>query len=177
MQAFVDLIAQCLSSYNKDTISVCIKVIEPGQENVDDLDKKAKTFVRSSNTSRERKRVDECITLGKNTDFKHLCDATNIWYHGVDLKKLFAEGKYNTEAKTEDWQKKYNSTIVVPIRYFDTNEGKGDSIHDILGFLCIDSNSVIEKWDSDGAFELQYLAVFADLIYSYIKLFRRIFDK
>ncbi len=175
LQDFTDTIADYLSKYNKDTISVCIKVIDSGQENIDNLNKTAKTLVRSKNTSRDRKRINEGITVGKNTDFKHLCDGTNIWYHGVDLKKLYEMGQYETEADVRDWQSKYNSTIVVPIRYYDTNNGT--PIHDILGFLCIDSKNKIEHWDDTHSLELQFLAIFADSIYNYIKLFRRIFNE
>lgn len=173
LQAFVDLIADCLSSYNHDTISVCIKTINPGQENIANEEKKAKTLVRSKNTKRDRKRNNENITLGKNSDFKHLCDGTNIWYHGIDLKSKYEKHEYENEADEKDWQSKYNSTIVVPIRYYNIDENT--SVNDILGFLCIDSKNIVKSWDDIESFELQYLAIFADSIYTYIKLFRRLF--
>lgn len=175
LQNFIDTISDYLSQYNNDVISVCVKIIDSGQENIDNPDKTAKTLVRSKNTNRDRKRTNESITVGKNTDFKHLCDGTNIWYHGVDLKKLYDNNLYETEADIRDWQLKYNSTIVVPIRYYDTKNGI--LIHDILGFLCIDSKNTIVHWDDIGSLELQYLAIFADSIYNYIKLFRRIFNE
>lgn len=175
LQNFVDLISDCLSTYNKDIISVCIKTINPGQENIDDLDKQAKTLVRSQNTKRDRRRPNENITLGKNSDFKYLCDGTNIWFHGVDLKTLYEEDKYENEADEKDWQRKYNSTIVVPIRYYNVSDKV--SVNDILGFLCIDSKNIVKTWDDADSFELQYLAIFADSIYTYIKLFRRLFDE
>lgn len=175
LQNFVDLIADCLSSYNKDIISVCIKIINSGQDGVDNLDKKAKTLVRSKNTKRERIRTNENVILSQNTDFKHLCDGTNIWYHGVDLKRKYEKHEYENEAHQNDWQKKYNSTIVVPIRYYNTNDSV--PINDILGFICIDSKNIIKNWDRSDSFELQYLAIFADSIYTYIKLFRRLFDE
>lgn len=175
LQSFVDLIADYLSSYNMDVISVCIKIINPGQDNVEDKDKMAKTLVRSKNTKRERKRRNENIILGNNSDFKHLCDGTNIWYHGVDLKTMYDNGQYKNEAEAKDWQDKYNSTIVVPIRYYEVNDRV--SINDILGFLCIDSKNIIKNWDDINSFELQYLAIFADSIYTYIKLFKRLFEE
>lgn len=175
LQSFVDSLANFLSVYNKDTISVCIKIISSGQNNLKDLEKKAKTLVRSHNTDRERKRTNEDITIGKNTDFIHLCEGTNIWFHGVDLKTQYEKGNYENEAEAKDWQAKYNSTIVVPIRYYNANDG--NPIHDILGFLCIDSKNIIQSWDDVNSFELQYLAIYADTIYTYIKLFRRIFDE
>lgn len=171
LQNFVNLIADCLSELNNDTISVCIKTINPGQANIDNLNKKAKTLVRSGNTKRGRDRPDEVVTLGRNTDFKHLCDGTNIWYHEVDLKSKFEKHEYENEADAEDWQNKYNSTIVVPIRYYN------NTLNDILGFICIDSKNTKEKWSDENSFELQYLAIFADSIYTYIKLFRRLFDE
>lgn len=175
LQNYVDSIADYLSEYNNDTISVCIKTINSGQNDVSDLDKKAKTLVRSHNTDRERKRSNEDITIGKNTDFIHLCNGTNIWFHGVDLKTQYTNGKYINEAEAQDWQEKYNSTIVVPIRYYNANDG--NPIHDILGFLCIDSKKIIPRWDDVNSFELQYLAIYADTIYTYVKLFRRIFEE
>ena len=112
--------------------------------------------------------------MGKNSDFKHLCDGTNIWYHGVDLKSKYEKHEYENEADEKDWQQKYNSTIVVPIRYYNINENI--SVNDILGFLCIDSKKIIKNWDDANSFELQYRAIFADSIYTYIKLFRRMFQ-
>ncbi len=173
LQDFVDLISDYLSSRNRDIISVCIKTINPGQDNISNLNKRAKTLVRSKNTKRDRKRTNENVTLGKNSDFKHLCDGTNIWYHGVDLKSKYEKHEYENEADEKDWQKKYNSTIVVPIRYYNVDENV--SINDILGFLCIDSKEIVKSWDDVNPFELQYLAIFADSIYTYIKLFRRLF--
>lgn len=175
LQDFVNSISDFLSHYNDDTISVCIKIINSGQENVDNLDKKAKTLVRSKNTIRERNRPNENITIGKNSDFTHLCDGTNIWYHGIDLITKYNNHEYMNEAPKEDWQSKYNSTIVVPIRYYNTNYG--ELIHDIIGFLCIDSKNIVADWDDNNSFELQYLAIYADSIYTYIKLFHRIFDE
>lgn len=80
--------------------------------------------------------------------------------------------KSSTDYKNEksDWPEKYNSTIVVPIRYLNTNDG--NLIHDILGFLCVDSKNSIKRWNDNNSFELQYLAIFADSIYTYIKLFQ-----
>lgn len=174
LQSFVDSIADYLSEYNnKDKISVCIKIINPGQDNIADSDKKAKTLVRSKNTKKARSRTNENITLGKNTDFKHLCDGTNIWYHGVDLKTKYENGEYENEAPVKDWQSKYNSTIVVPIRYYINDDDI--LVNDILGFLCIDSKKIVTTWDDTEPFELQYLAIFADSLYTYIKFFRRLF--
>ena len=176
LQSFVDLIADFLSSYRDDTISVCIKVINSGQENIKDDEKQAKTLVRSKNTKRNRKRSNENITVGKNSDFVHLCDSTNIWYKGIDLKTMYDKGTYANEIASNDWQMKYNSTIVVPIRYKNTTDDK--IYFDVLGFLCIDSKKVVKEWDKcdPEPLELHYLAIFADSIYTYIKLFRRIFD-
>lgn len=173
LQCFVDLISDYLSSYNKDTISTCIKIINSDQDNIDDLNKTARTLVRSKNTKRKRIRSNENVTLGKNTDFKYLCDGTNIWYHSADLKTKFNNGEYENEAKTSDWQGKYNSTIVVPIRHYNIENNNND----ILGFICIDSQNIMKNWDNESSFELQFLAIFADLIYTYIKLFRRLFDE
>lgn len=176
LQNFVDNVAEVLSKYNNgDVISVCIKIIESGQDDKDILERTARTLVRSKNTGRERGRSNEKVTVGLNTDFKHLCEGTNIWYHGVNLKKLYDEGKYKTEAEAKDWQSKYNSTMVVPIRYWDAK--KEPNLNDILGFICIDSKNIIDHWDNEDALELQYLAIYADSLYSYIKLFRRIFNE
>lgn len=175
MQNFVDLIADHLSEYNNDTISVCIKIINPGQESIDNSEKKAKTLVRSKNTVKSRKRENEIITLGKNTDFKHLCDGTNIWYNGVNLEAKHSQGEYENEVPIKDWKEKYNSTIVVPIRYRNTDIKV--PINDILGFICIDSKKIVDSWNKIEPYEFHYLAMFSDLIYTYIKLFRRLFEE
>ena len=163
LQHFIDSMSD-LSNYNNDIISVCIKIIDSGQENVVNQDKTAKTLVRSKNTIRERKRTNETITIGKNTAFKCLCDGTNICFHASDLKKMYAEHNYETEIAEDDWQKKYNSTIVVPIRCYSSYNNI--TTNDILGFLCIDSKNTLQHWDNIDSLEIQYLAIYADSMYN-----------
>lgn len=146
-------------------VCACIKLIE-NTGNVTNIDKDKATvitFCRSNNTDKNRKSNDEkknkSISVKGNTDFYDILDEdsqnTNSFFYQTDLlqydKDLKKIGKryHNT---TEDFDKYYRGTIVVPIRvqkkrlhYVPEDNG-----YDMIGFLCIDSLSTNAFRDTDS---------------------------
>lgn len=79
----------------------------------------------------QREVLQRYYSLEKNTAFNHITTATQNCFISNDLKSL---GKsYLNE--NSDWQKFYNATIVVPIRYFTNDPAK----FRCFGALAVDS--------------------------------------
>lgn len=146
-------IFECIT---KEKVSACIKcIVADNFEDIEYEDAYVKTFLRSSNTSTQRITYNDGhpapVKLSDNTDFKEIIsdnrtNPSSCFYQG-NLKEYgqrLEEIGQKYENTTEDWEKYYVGTIVAPIRianqhlfYKDKNEG-----YDILGFLCVDTESL-----------------------------------
>ena len=156
LQTALDYLCEILQKITGEKICACIKLIE-NSGSATDIDKEkatVTTFCRSTKTDNNRKVNDELhaksIKIKDNTDFYDILDEeaanTNSYFYQGNLsrydKDLRKAGmKYRNT--TEDYEKYYKGTIVVPIRvkksrlyYIDANNG-----YDIVGFLCVDSPS------------------------------------
>lgn len=147
---------QILQKSTGEKVCACIKLIEnTGVATGIDKEKATViTFCRSKNTDKTRKANDgvhkKSIKIKENTDFYDILDEesenTNSYFYQGNLpqydKDLRKAGKKYRNT-TEDYEKYYKGTIVVPIRvnkshlyYVSENSG-----YDIVGFLCVDSLS------------------------------------
>lgn len=176
IQPYVDILAEYLSSYRNDTISVCVKIMKDGNRyNSDYLDKELITLARSKNTKTYRKTSRNSI-IRNNSDFIELSLGKSMFYGKCNLKKLYDDNIYLNDSP--EWWKYYDCTLVAPIRYYnkDRIKGKVDIDLDIIGFLCIDCKNNIKEWESSTSLELQLLAIVADSLYTYIRLFYNCFE-
>lgn len=137
-------------------------------------DNKCKAFVRSD-LHTERDRCGESrfvIDADKNTAFVEARKQQNkngiFRFYSPDLRKLYEGGHYQNER--DNWSDLYQSTIVVPLRYQDSE--RSPSMIDELGFLCVDTQSRNRLNDT---FHVQMLAAFADQMYNFITLSRAAF--
>ena len=177
MQTYVDFLAEYLSKYCNTTISTCIKIVK--FENCDSDNPEAITLTRSSNTRNMRLKNEESIFINQNDDFKYLYNGANTFYGKADLIKEHNNGNYHVQDSIEKWSNKYKSTLIAPIRYYSKHSKHNniDVEFDILGFLCIDANKVMEKWEDIDSFELGMLAIFADTMYIYLKRYKEVYCK
>lgn len=166
---YVDSLANYLSSYRNSTISVCIKVLNSGN---DLYSNQLFTLSRSSNT-KESRTNSKNTTIQENTDFANLYKGETVFFGCSNLLKLKSSGQYINDSP--NWkQNKYISTLVTPIRYYNKNQKStvNNTIKaDIIGFLCIDSMDEIKEWENEDSFELQIMAIYSDILYVYIKEF------
>lgn len=98
------------------------------------------------------------------SDFRH-----NRYFHPSLLGADGPRNYNNFRQKYQDWPLHFSSTLVVPIRYISEDDA-GELIDNILGFLCVDSESrgvFNEQYDSEIA------ATYADLIHLLLTLLTR----
>lgn len=157
LQTALDYLCELLQKNTGEKICACIKLIENSglARGIDKENATVTTFCRSKYTDKNRKANDEILAksvkIKDNTDFYDIldeeCKDTNSYFYQGNLpqydKDLRKAGKKYRNT-TEDYQKYYKGTIVVPIRVMKSrlyyiNENNG---YDIVGFLCVDSPSV-----------------------------------
>lgn len=170
LQPYVDFLANHLTEYCNSTISVCIKLVKYDTNF-------AMTINRSKNTRQDRQKENEDVNINNNDDFKFLVNGRATFYGKSNLKDEYENDKYNVGDDYKIWSKKYNSTLIVPIRYYSkkSNHNNVNVDFDIVGFLCIDSKDNIADWENNNSYELNLLASFADTMYIYIKKYRDLY--
>lgn len=175
LQVYIDALAEYLSDYRQDTISVCVKVFKSrDRKRSEFVAEEIVALVRSSNTKEEREN-DVSAIIGQNTDFTNLCRGQIVFFGSGNLSKLAESGQYINDSKNWSKENKYISTLVTPIRYYNNDE-KNNIKTDVIGFLCIDSKEQIYEWEKTDSFELQMLGAFSDILYVYIKEFYSCFE-
>lgn len=172
MQNYVDFISELLTEYCKTTVSVCVKIVKI--ENNDINNPLATTLVRSTNTRKKRMKSDENVEINENDDFKYLYNGANTFFAASDLVTKHNDGKYKVKENIEVWKDKYKSTLIAPIRYY-SKHSQHNNVNvefEILGFLCIDANQIMPEWEDIDSYELKILAIFADVMYMYLKRYK-----
>lgn len=171
-----------LNEYNKD-VGVSIKLVEPWNLEQDEesiLKKELLTLCRAGKCSNQRLENDKNTPMEHirdNTAFKNiiLCNESTNGYVDTTfacsnlhmLSIIWAISRHSPyENSHKDYLKIYSSTIVVPIRvyntdgFFDDNECyKG---YKTFGFLCIDSKDTLSRTVKEEL--LQFSCAFADII-------------
>jgi hypothetical protein len=126
------------------------------------------TWARSEHQIERDRRPEDGYDLEENTGFKKALEdvpGRPSHFFSADLIKDFHKGNYhNTRG---GWQHFYKSTIVVPIRHKSESEPQKA---DVVGFLCLDTNS--RNRLNDG-YHVELLAAFADQMYNFINIMRR----
>lgn len=167
------------SNFNKN-FNVCIKMIDVASSRATKSisEMKVITLCRSGCDKIEREKCDatEEIYVAKNSDFQSILEkdglkgssnvfaVNNLWLYCL-LQKI-QRNPYKTSSK--DFLKKYNSTIVVPIR-INSKKLPSDSDfsnaneYQVFGFLCIDYKHRISKRLMKNM--LEYEKAFGDLLY------------
>ena len=179
LKTYVDALSSYLSQYRNSTISVCVKIFKKRDRNRNDfLSEEIISLARSSNTENDRANCEKTI-IGQNTDFTNLCKGQIIFFASSNLYKNKESGQYINDSK--NWKEnKYKSTLVTPIQYHNNNNSNDEHNKniksDVIGFLCIDSQDEIKEWENSDSFELQFMAMFSDILYVYIKEFYKCFE-
>jgi len=112
------------------------------------------------------------IKVCENTDFEKIFQSTKdsdenaAFFFQEDLIKYSKKNEYKNS--TKDWQKRYKTTIVMPIRYLriDIKDIEEPS-YDLLGFLCVDSKNTKAFSSGYTTFIIELLKGIADILYHY----------
>ena len=95
------------------------------------------------------------------------------YFYQKDLKKydkkLQKESNGKNQYKNSDihWRKRYNTTIVMPMRYLKTSNKK-EVLYDIVGFLCVDAKKAGSFERKNYNFTIEFLKGVSDIMYSYL---------
>lgn len=142
------------------TCSTCIKIFDGNQERVS-------TLVRDSRSAANRGEYDHkrVSRLSDNSDFAIIVQGTERYFLCNDLLELSRAGRYKNDRV--DWERHYNSALVLPIRCYDKSLEK----YQLFGFLCIDSMAA-EVFDPRISPEIG--ACIADMVYVYFDVVDRL---
>lgn len=197
LQDLLDCICEIYSVYTGQEINSCIKIIGTKEKNYDYINDTIDveqaiihTFVRSSNTSRERKKKKNNIPvpLNQNTDFKSIIQPNECnkepYFYVEDLDKytkhLESIGqKY--ENTTPNFINLYKATIVVPIMighnklHFTSIENENE--YHILGFLCIDTLSQSAFIKESKTQFIDIASAFAQIAYLVLNKYKYYYSK
>jgi hypothetical protein len=149
-RAILDLVRDIFQSTSGADCAACIKTFDNDEDSL-------KTICRDSASEIHRGSEDALrpCRVSDNMDFKEIVQGRKRYFFSNDLTEEV--GYYNDNP---DWQSRYRSTIVWPIRYFDEERGK----HQLFGFLCVDS---MATGIFDEELDVQVGACVADMIYTY----------
>lgn len=177
----MDKIAEILTEITGKKVRACLKLydfIKNNEEQTENM--KLITFAR--NGKKIDKAIEEqkkTIDVVENTDFEYIFNIKTVNGNGEehffyekdlvkydkDLKKI-TKGREYYKNSNKDWNKIYNTTIVMPLRYLRTSTLELVS-YDIAGFLCVDA---FEKnaFENNIIFTEEFLKGISDILYSYL---------
>lgn len=95
------------------------------------------------------------------------------YFYQKDLKKYDkklqkeSDGKEWYKNSDIHWRKRYNTTIVMPMRYLKSSN-EIEAIYDIVGFLCVDAKKSGSFENKNFNFTIEFLKGIADILYSYL---------
>lgn len=180
----VESLVATLQEMTGKKICACIKIFPEGygeHQQISAKDAKVITLIRSHNTVRERKALDDIdgdgVSLTDNTDFAAIVDegrtSSTPFFYQNNLKKYDEQLKsvgQGYKNSTPNWDKYYIGTIVFPIRIHSRNLWylENPSIYYTLGFLCVDSNdeTAFPEKQEDADEYLDIMAMYADAVFN-----------
>lgn len=176
-------LSRILSESMRCKVRTCIKLNDFIKENETDIhDIKLITFARSGNegVNAAFKEQSNTIKVIENTDFEYIFKINEIYeenrihyFYQKDLKKydkkLRKESNGTKMYKNSDkhWRKRYNTTIVMPMRYLKSSN-KDEALYDIVGFLCVDAKKSGSFENKNFYFTVEFLKGVSDILYSYL---------
>ena len=135
------------------TCSTCIKLLILGTNRV-------VTFTRDTASAAEAELLDynREATVESNTASERIVNNGDAYFFSNNLLELHKSGNYKSDRP--NWERRYLSTIVLPVRCFDEKKKK----HKIPAMLCIDSKK-INCFDEDIC--VQVGACVTDMLFPY----------
>lgn len=176
-------LSNILSDATQCKVRACIKLNDFIKENETNPQKmRLITFARSGKDGVNAAIMEQSkkIEVTENTDFEYIFNIKEVYeenrihyFYIKDLKrfdkKLQKESGGENKYKNSDihWRKRYNTTIVLPMRYLKSSNEK-DAIYDIVGFLCVDAKKQGVFENKNFNFTIEFLKGISDILYSYL---------
>lgn len=168
----LELLCKLFRRVTGEEVSACIKLI------ADDC-QSTQTFYRSKNNQKNReKRVkNKNPKFSENTDFDKIINGNEEYFYVTDLKKYKQTHEYRNSNEHVDV---YNGTIVVPIKikneFIHFSNEKLDE-YNLLGFLCVDSESNRAFTQRQKKYNLQIMFLFANIFYMILNKYKYYLNK
>lgn len=176
------MLSNILSDALQCKVRSCVKLIDFCKEGEVDADKiQLITFARSGLgiTDKVLREQKNSISVEQNTDFKYIFkineeyeENSEHFFYQKDLRKYDEQlkresnGQERYENSDKTWRKKYNTTIVMPIRHLEAITDN-EATYDIRGFLCVDSKKAGSFENKNFNFTIELLKGISDIMYSY----------
>lgn len=176
-------LSNILSDAIQCKVRACIKLNDFIRENETDPKKmNLITFARSGKegVNAALKEQLKKIKVTENTDFEFIFNIKEVYeenrihyFYSKNLinfdKKIQKESNREKKYKNSDihWRKRYNTTIVLPMRYLKSSNEK-EAIYDIVGFLCVDARKQGAFENKNFNFTIEFLKGISDILYSYL---------
>ena len=167
-QHVCNIMADLLSYYIGKPIAVSIKIMD----NAPDGNEEVVTLARDDKSAAGRK-VGDKHPVNRNTAFNRIRSGDAVWFAESDLVAENLAGRYSNT--NPDWQQKYQSAIVVPIRRknLDADINSQENFW-LLGFLCADAKET-GTFDKERMKDyILMLMVASDAAYVYFDLINRL---
>lgn len=176
-------LSNILSDATQCKVRACIKLndfIKEDETNPENMN--LITFARSGKDSVNfaLKEQTKSIKVTDNTDFEFIFNIKEVYeenrvhyFYKKNLKRY--EKKLSKEPDKKDWyknsdihwRKRYNTTIVMPMRYLKLSN-ENEAVYDIVGFLCVDSKKTGAFEKKNFNFTIEFLKGISDILYSYL---------
>lgn len=165
-KGIVDLVESVLRKVTTKDVRACIKYF-PKQYN-DIKEMQLITLCRSDESLNDsRTEHTDFIHVQENTDFESIMIGENHYFAFNDLMTFKKQTGKKYKNSSEDWTKRYNATIVHPIKR-RTERRRRKDYFDILGFLCVDSLS-LEAFSGDtGPMCIKFTQSVSRLLYIFL---------
>ena len=115
--------------------------------------------------------------FSENTDFDKIINGNEEYFYVTDLKKYKQTHEYRNSNEHVDI---YNGTIVVPIKirneYIHFSTEKSNE-YNLLGFLCVDSESNRAFTQRQKQYNLQIMFIFANIFYMILNKYKYYLNK
>jgi len=165
LESVCQTIAQMFNWFTHGECMVTVKLIT----RADNGKLFASTYVRSESKSERDtwEPRDFAIGVGQNSAFDKAIQISPGRISHFFSPDLTQENGYRNQR--DNWNRFYQSAIVVPIRYVNREKVGSPDASDDIGFLCVDTMSTNRLNDD---FHLHYLAAVADQMYNFMSLMR-----
>lgn len=183
----LDNLCSLLKTLTRKEVSACVKIINPN-DNLTFDSATVSTFCRSSNSNPERFILDETYLeveyIKDNTIYNEIVSPGRSQgsFYECDLREYVRSLEKKGEKflnTNPEWQKYYESAVVVPIRFLNRRSPKDtdQDSYTLLGFLCVDSMSRNAFLQSKQAYYTSIIRADADAFAVILWNYKRIIER
>ncbi|UZW12576.1 hypothetical protein OSC52_11990 [Clostridium pasteurianum] len=155
----IEGLAEILTYTTKQKVSVCIKYFDDNIQNI--FDGQLKTLIRSKSSHRDRP-CDNQTIIKEITDYTEIILKNKNYFYRSDLKSV------SQYINVINWDKFYNTRIVVPIRFIPESKIHTLGNKKYYGFICVDAKKS-KTFENEKDTYINLICGVADKLYIYFR--------